>query len=164
MDVELRPISRDQLPVLQRLYQLYRYDLSECSGQDIGPDGHYPHVELESYVSEPNFGSYFIFVDGSIAGLILVNLQSHTHGDETVKNLDDLFILRKYRGQGVGTRAAGKLFEERPGWWQTNKKTYNGPAMQFWGRVIGDLTGGDFTEHVAKGDIHIHLFKVGRQP
>ena len=159
-EVQLQPILPEQQPVLERLYQLYRYDLSEFNNQDIRPDGSYPHIDLAQYVTDSNFCSRFITFDNTLAGFALVNLHSHTYMDETVKNLDDFFVLKKYRRKGIGTRAAYRLFREMPGLWQVNKKTYNEVAMRFWERVVREFTDGDFSEHIALSDIHIHIFRA----
>ena len=58
-----------------------------------------------------------ILIGGAIAGFSLVNDKSHT--DEAVNaNVAEFFVLRKYRGQGVGKAAARATFNSLPGSWR----------------------------------------------
>jgi predicted acetyltransferase len=144
---------------LDRLYQLYRHDLSEFSGQRIGTDGRYPVPDLSRYVEDDSHSAYWIMVGDALAGLVLVHWASHTYDDEGVNNLDDFFALRPYRRQGVGTRAARALFSSMPGLWQVNKKVYNTPAMGFWSRVLSDLPVEVLLEADGPEGIHVHILR-----
>jgi predicted acetyltransferase len=86
-------------------------------------------------------------------------MQSHAYEGRTVKNLDDCFVLRRYRRTGVGLAAVRGLFAAWPGLWQINKKPHNTPAMAFWHRAVGEITGGRFRECTGQG-IHVHIFEV----
>jgi predicted acetyltransferase len=44
--------------------------------------------------------------------------------------------MRKYRGQGVGRRAAMELFQRFPGLWQVRQQQTNPHATGFWRSVI----------------------------
>lgn len=56
----------------------------------------------------------------------------------------DFYIAPKYRGQGVGRAAAGQIFERHRGVWQVLQLARNRPAIDFWHRVIGEITNNDF--------------------
>ena len=155
----LQRIGLERRATLERLYQLYRYDRSEYNNQEINDDGPFPHIDLGPYVDDPKDLPQFILMGEAIAGFALVNMQSHAYEGRTVKNLDDFFVLRRYRRSGVGFAAARALFATEPGLWQINKKTNNTPAMAFWQRVVGEITGGSFREYQGQG-IHVHIFEV----
>ena len=162
-DIQFKKIQPEQLPILENLYQLYRYDLSEFNEQDIQENGLFPHDELIQYVEDSKYLSQFILVDQALAGFILINMKSHESKGEMVKNLDDFFILGRFRRKGIGKESATKLFKNYPGYWQVNKKTYNRPAMLFWRKVICEFSKGDFFEQIVMEDIHIHIFKSKNQ-
>jgi len=156
----MRTATRDDFDTLTRLNQLYRYDLSEFSRRDIGADATFDDAGLAQYVDGPQYCGHFFYVEDALAGFGLVNLNSHSIRGEVVRNLDDFFVLRKWRRQGVGSEAARLLLSAYPGRWQVNKRTYNPPAMAFWARVVENAACGEAREHIAKGDIHMHIFRV----
>lgn len=158
--VHLRIATRKDLTTLARLSQLYRHDLNQFSGQDIGPDAAFDDSDLVQYLDNAQYRAHLFCVDEQLAGFGLVNLNSHSIEDESVRNLDDFFILRKWRRQGVGFESARLLLSDHPGLWQVNKRTYNRAAMAFWDRVIHSVSVGDVREHIAMGDIHMHIFRV----
>jgi predicted acetyltransferase len=158
--IRLQEASQRDEPLLERLHQLHRHDLSEFSGQALPADGRYTGADVPRYLGGSPYAAYLFTVAAEPAGFALVNHRSHAYAGESVRNLDDFFILRKWRRQGIGTEAARLLFARFPGLWQVNKRTYNLTAMAFWGRVVPALSGGDFTEHVAEGDIHMHVLRV----
>ena len=160
--VTLRPVGMDERETLDRLYQLYRHDLSEFSGQGIGANGRYPSTDLSRYLEDATFGAYFVMVGGALAGLVLVHFASHTYDDEAVSNLDDFFVLRAHRRQGVGTRAARALFSSRPGLWQINKKVCNTAAVGFWRQVLSDLAVQVLLETSGPDGIYMHILRSGK--
>lgn len=66
--------------------------------------------------------------------------------------LAEFFILRKYRRNGVGRRAANELLVRLPGTWELAVTDYNKPALGFWRRVVGDLADFTVTEMVGDGN------------
>jgi predicted acetyltransferase len=58
----------------------------------------------------------------------------------------EFFILRRYRRQGVGARAARAVFDRFPGAWQVRQRPENAAAIAFWRRVIDRHTAGRFRE------------------
>jgi predicted acetyltransferase len=58
----------------------------------------------------------------------------------------EFFILRKYRRQGAGTRAARELFDRFPGRWEVAEIPENAPAIAFWRKVIAGYSRGNYEE------------------
>jgi predicted acetyltransferase len=54
----------------------------------------------------------------------------------------------------VGRAAAVALFNRFPGRWEVAQLEANTAAQAFWRRVIGDYTGGDYTERWVDDDEH----------
>lgn len=58
----------------------------------------------------------------------------------------EFFVLRKFRGAGVGERIARQLFDRFRGRWEVQRLARNTPALAFWRKVIGRYTDGRFQE------------------
>ncbi|WP_442950922.1 hypothetical protein [Paenibacillus sp. An7] len=50
--------------------------------------------------------------------------------------MSDFFVLRKYRGEGVGKQAAFDIFDKFPAACEIRQTQRNHPANQFWNKVI----------------------------
>lgn len=61
-------------------------------------------------------------------------------------NMDEFFVLRKHRRHGVGTAVAREMFRRFPGRWRVAQTPRNTGAQAFWRKVIGEYTGGRYTE------------------
>ena len=161
MDVTLMRATRADRPVLDRLLQLYEYDYSEWGGVDVDENGLFPSNDTGA-IWRPDYGAYFIKVDGQLAGFAFVTrrpphvAESDDAGDsdtgEEVNVIDEFFVMRKYRRQGVGERVAHTLFDSIPGRWQVDQLAANTRAQAFWRRVIHRYTNGRYREVVLDDD------------
>jgi predicted acetyltransferase len=61
--------------------------------------------------------------------------------------MDQFFVLKKYRRQGVGQLLATSALAALPGRWEVGQVPQNLAAQAFWRRVIGEYTAGRFREH-----------------
>lgn len=146
MDVLLEAVGRERLPTLDALGQHYANDLSELLGLDVGEDGRFRGPALAAYFADARAHAFLIRVDTALAGFALVVERSRLSGDESVRDVAEFFVLRKYRRRGVGERAARALFARFGGAWEVRQRTGNEPATAFWRRVIGRITGGRFED------------------
>jgi predicted acetyltransferase len=147
--VELVPLQPGQLPTLRNLMQLYLYDFSIffCEGDydDIGEDGLYdPGFRLERYVEQPGYRAYLARLDRKLAGFVL--LSERTRYRPRGRIVDEFFVLRCYRGRGVGRRLAWLTFDTHQGYWEVAEIKNNTPAQAFWRRVIGEYTSDRYEE------------------
>ena len=58
----------------------------------------------------------------------------------------EFFVLRAWRGRGIGRRAVFALFDRFRGKWEISELPRNAAAISFWRRVIGEYGGGRYTE------------------
>jgi len=131
--VSVRSIRRNDVAPLCRLVQLYLYDLG----------GHHWNVEANGSFGSPAWHRYFwrrrgrrhfvIRVGGKLAGFALISDHAHFAGKD-VREINDFFVLRKYRDRGVGTYAARMLLARFPGRWEVSEITWNVAARRFWRR------------------------------
>jgi predicted acetyltransferase len=124
----VRPVTLDEQPVLERLWQLYRHDLSEFRGSLPDPAGLFHTRPLQPFLEgDPDRRSYLFERDGGPVGFGLV-------GRVTTQPMlmFEFFVVRAVRGQGVGGAAAEALFALHPGVWEIPFQEENAAAARFW--------------------------------
>ena len=145
-DCVVRPaVAGERLPI-QRMLELYQHDLSDLWDQDLDVHGEYGYALDRYWVDDHPFVAT---VGGRYAGFALVDsaVRIGTEGHW----MDQFFVLRKYRGRGIGRRLARAAFAALPGRWEVGQMPANLPAQAFWRRVIGEYTGGRYREHEVSG-------------
>ncbi len=148
-DVALTPATEVDAPMLARLLQLYAYDFSEIMQLDVGEDGCFTGgTPLASCWSEPWRHAYVIRAGEHVAGFCILDERSRLTGATTTCDVAEFFVMRRYRRNGVGVRAAHLAFElfRRP--WEVRQTRTNAAATSFWRHAIGLYTNGAFTETV----------------
>ena len=156
---EVRPMRPDEKDVLANLLQLYMYDFSEFAGGVARSDGrfHY-HDDLDERWGKRWFHPFLLEVvdedprdsvtDLRPAGFAVVANASYSsdpaEGDQWL--IDDFFVMRKYRRNGVGTMLARRMFDSFKGRWEVGEMRQNVAAQAFWRRVIGEYTQGRFED------------------
>ncbi|HWQ28883.1 MAG TPA: GNAT family N-acetyltransferase [Dehalococcoidia bacterium] len=140
---EARPSER---PVVERLLQLYLYDLSEFTGADVGPEGLFPYPHLDQYWSGGASKALLLRSSGHLVGLALVRALDDPLVPHDAWEMAEFFVLRGHRRRGIGTEAAMTIFDGFRGHWQVRELARNTPAQAFWRRVIADYTAGNYTD------------------
>jgi len=149
MDIRIQPISIEQKPVLMQMMELYSYDFSEFSGDDISEYGYYGYSHIDDYWNEDGRYAYFIRVDGHLAGLVMVRSCSEYNDLQNPHNIAEFFVMKKYRHKGIGKEVAVRVFDLFPGDWEVSVWKENLPAQKFWGNVIAAYTGGSCSTFTA---------------
>ena len=145
MRIEITPVPLAEKPILQALMELYQYDFSVYDDADVDERGRYGYTYLDFYWTEAQRRPYLVRVEGKLAGFALVRQLSQL-GEAPRHSMAEFFVMKKYRRLGVGSRAAQELFERTPGTWSLEILPENTPAQAFWRRVVGEYTGGRFSE------------------
>ncbi|TAK56666.1 MAG: GNAT family N-acetyltransferase [Dehalococcoidia bacterium] len=146
MDVELVEATLAEKAALRRLLELYQYDFTEFTDEDVGADGRFGYGYLDAYLDEAHRHGFLIKAGGHLAGLVLVRRAASVDDDGDVMDMAEFFVMRKYRRRRVGSEAARLAFDRFAGRWEVREMAPNRPAQAFWRRVIGDYTGGRFDE------------------
>ena len=144
MRIEVHPAARGDLPVVQNLGRFYVYDFSEYTGWTCPDDGLFGCRGFAAYWDDDNRSAFVIRVDGELAGFALINGSGIYEGVD--HDVDEFFVLRKFRRKGVGQFVAHCLFDRFPGRWQVRQLLQNTPAIAFWRRVVQRYTAGQFEE------------------
>ena len=141
-DPLLRTAGEHDLALVRNMVPYYIYDMSESMGWDCNGKGRYDGCdELPDYWTKEGHYAYVITVEGKTAGFAL----ARPVPDEPERmEIGEFFVLRKFRGLGVGARVARELFDTFRGRWLVRVLDGNTPARAFWERVVSDYTNGDF--------------------
>ena len=125
MDVDVVAATLENKPAIRHLLELYAHDFSEFTSADVDDHGRFGYPRLDSYWIEANRHPFIIRAGGRIAGFALVH-SGRPH------DMAEFFVMRKYRGRGVGVDAARSVFGRFTGDWQTRELATNTPAIGFW--------------------------------
>jgi predicted acetyltransferase len=182
MNIEITQATRADTPALQHLYEFYAYDFSEFMPSDVGHDGAYTDDQfLTGYWPDPRWASFLVRVDGKLAGFAWV-LQTTLFGPEDIGKMketsgetwflksphhliEEFFIMRRYRKQGLGAYVAQHVFDLFPGVWEVSEIVENTPAQAFWRKVIGRYTANHYVEVTLSTDQWhgpVQVFHSGR--
>ena len=138
--VSLERGEPSQRETLANLVQLYIHDFSEfLSAQRklaVEENGRFADLlRLDEYWSAADRSVWFIRAGGQLAGFALLNRHSHCNRPVDF-NMGEFFVMRTFRRNGVGTRAAIDLVRMHAGQWEIAVSARNPPALAFWPRVV----------------------------
>lgn len=141
-------------PIIGRLLQLYLHDFSGLAtdrdaAKDINDEGLFQYKYFDSYWIDPNREPLLLRMDNQIVGFAALNDWSAS-GLGIDRGMGDFFIMRKYRGMGLGKCAALEIIRARPVIWEIPVRDYNKPALSFWRSVVTSID--KFTVEEIAGD------------
>ncbi len=137
----LEPVTVESRPVVERLWQLYRHDLSEFRGTLPDVDGTFTPGRLPRFYDDPDRAAYLVQTAARPTGFALVRGLS-----EAPAVVGEFFVVRAARRQGVGHDAALDLFRRHPGTWEIPFQEENPGAARFWRRVATAAVGDTWCE------------------
>ena len=140
----LRAAGELDYTLVRNLVPYYIYDMSESMGWECDREGRYDGCdELPEYWTKKGHHPYVVVVGGKTAGFALVRPSPAEPGR---MEIGEFFILRAFRGCGVGTQVAAQLFDAFAGEWLVRVLDGNVPARAFWEQVVSGYTNGDFEQ------------------
>ncbi|MBE1498170.1 putative acetyltransferase [Amycolatopsis lexingtonensis] len=143
--VTLRPADTGTRPVVERLAQLERHELSQFTGDLPGPDGQFDFPRLSRFFTEAGHHADLILSGEQLAGFCLTR-----PFDGGSNFIHAFFIVRALRQQGVGRAAATGLLRSRRGRWAIAFVEENEPAARFWRQVATDVVGDTWTSELRR--------------
>lgn len=144
-----RRAQPEDFPAIERMLELYQYELSDIWNQDLDDQGKYGY-DLSRHIEGARFIAHVTLEGSRFAGFALVApaVVTQTEGFW----MEQFFILKKYRRTGLGKALAFHVFQHHPGPWEVGQLLANRAAQTFWRNVIAQATNGRFTEvKVTKG-------------
>lgn len=148
--VELQIAQESDRNCIEKLMQFYHYDASEWISLDVSDLGGFSFESIDRFWHTTGHSPFLIRADGKIAGFVVVDKDVTDAGAD--HNVGYLFVLRRYRGLGVGRTVAHTLFAKFQGRWEVYQVEQNREAIDFWRQVIDEYTLGKFEERAIRID------------
>ena len=138
--------------VLRNLFEHYLHDMAEWFRFDSEEDGAY------RYPTEAVWSDYHVYLlySGRIpVGFALVGSADAYLERSGVHDMDEFFVSRRHRRQGLARAFATHLWNAYPGEWLVRVFQDNLPAMPFWRSTIAAYSGDRFDEDVRTVNDHL---------
>lgn len=135
--VTLSPFAEVNRAVVERLWQLYRHDLSEFRDSMPDGEGRFKPGHLPLYFDDhPDRAGFLVHREDALVGFVLVG------GLVTEpRTIAEFFVLRGARRTGVGAATALEVIRRYPGRWEIAFQDENPGAARFWRGLVADLVG-----------------------
>ncbi|HCE3663416.1 TPA: GNAT family N-acetyltransferase [Vibrio parahaemolyticus] len=159
MEVFLKRIEADSRHILENLFPYYVYDMSEFMKWDPDLNGLYTFKSstLDCYWSDTSHVPYFIYVGKDLAGFVLV--RKYPSSPE-ILDIDQFFVLRKFKGQGIGKSAFKEVVNRHVGKWQIRVLKENEAALKFWLSAVSDIVGCNYDDCLdIDVDLEMHFIR-----
>jgi predicted acetyltransferase len=127
--------------VLERLWLMFRHDMSEFSGQLPNPDGTFRSERLQAAFADPDWAAYLLMSGDRPVGLAVVRGLA-----SPVRVLSGFFVVRAVRRTGIGLRAVLEVVSRHPGLWEVAFQDNNLGAVRFWRRAAAEIAGDAWSE------------------
>lgn len=148
-NIKLTPATLNEHPILQNMGRFYVYDMSEYVGHEAGweipQDGLYECIDFKKYWSTPNAFPFLIRYKNELAGFVIVDKKGSDA--EIDYNMAQFFILRKFKGKGLGSYVAHQCFDTFRGKWEVMVIPGNEGAYRFWRSTIQRYCENQFIEY-----------------
>ncbi|MFI5666284.1 GNAT family N-acetyltransferase [Streptomyces sp. NPDC051704] len=140
-EISVRLANDAERSVLERLWLMFRHDLSEFGGLLPNPDGSFRSEWLQAAFDDTDWAPYLLTSGEHPVGLALVRgLGGYT------RVLNSFFVVRGARRSGIGMRAVQEVVARHPGPWEVAFQDANLAAVHFWRRVAAEIAGEAWTE------------------
>jgi predicted acetyltransferase len=138
----VRPATPDDRPTVERLWLLFRHDMSEFGGQLPNLDGTFRKERLEAAFNDAGDWAPYLFESGGRpVGFAFVRALGGP-----VRVLNSFFVVRGVRRAGVGLQAVRQVVARHPGAWEVAFQDDNLGAVRFWRRAAEELAPGAWSE------------------
>ncbi|KAA8786513.1 putative acetyltransferase [Paenibacillus sp. 4624] len=162
LNVTARLCGVEEKFIINNIYPLYLHDLSEIWEYKINRYGVFENDDTRTLMEQnrvfdiwwehPNvLFPYLITVDDIPVGLAFVATSPFIPCPQYIDYyMNEFFLLRNYRGKGVGEEAVRQIIGKMPGQWelQTNPTERNERAKRFWRRTLNTCTNGKYSEEL----------------
>lgn len=164
--VEVREATPADRVLIRNLYPLYLHDLTPFTDlYDVDACGVFFPDYLSDWLDRPAGLTHPLAIreGGRPAGFALVGQAPFPHMSPGMDfRMCEFFVLNRARRRGVGRAAAHAVFTMFPGVWEVSELPRNTVAVSFWRRVIGEHTGGAFTETAGEHEV-VQVFDSRRR-
>jgi predicted acetyltransferase len=136
LTVERIDASADAL--ITNLFDLYLHDMAEWFLFDIGDEGRFRYDMSRHWARGDEV--YIARCGGKLAGFALVTLAKNIVPDSEGYDVEEFFVVRRYRHTGAGEALAKVIWGLHRGQWLVRVYEGNLPAIPFWRKIIARYT------------------------
>ncbi len=137
----VRPAKVADRPTVERLWLMFRHDMSEFDGLLPNLNGTFRSDRLHLAFTDADWAPYLLMSDAHPVGLAFVRgLTAAT------RVLNSFFVVRGARRSGVGLRAVQEIVAKHPGPWEIAFQDTNVTAVHFWRRAATQIAGEAWVE------------------
>lgn len=132
-ELSVEPATLKDKTLLFRLLQLYYFDSTRWSGEDLQEDGLYECEEdglLSYFNTEDQSRAYILRVSGKLAGFALVD--DVPFEGKRISEFADLFVLPKYRRLGLASAATTQIVINSENPWLFAVFRKDREAVRYW--------------------------------
>ncbi len=147
MKLRISKAKTRQMTIIRNMMSLYLHDLSPFFSIELDDSGCYEYPYLDRYWTEMGRFPYLILVNERICGFVLVRKKPKAGIDYEI---EEFFVLKRYRKKGIGESVARKLFRKYSGRWEVQCLRKNTPAISFWKSVIYKMVKENYSETINK--------------
>ncbi|MFJ3306849.1 GNAT family N-acetyltransferase [Streptomyces sp. NPDC086549] len=137
----VRPADAADRPIMERLWLMFRHDMSEFGDLLPNPDGTFRSDRLQTAFADADWAPYLLMNDNRPVGLAIVR---GVTGPTRV--LNSFFVVRGARRRGIGMQAVQEVTATHPGAWEVAFQDANVDAVRFWRRVAREIAGEAWAE------------------
>ncbi len=147
-DLRVRPATLHDRPAVERLWLMFRHDMSEYQGGLPAADGTFRGERVAAAFTGDGWAPYLLTCGDRLAGFAFVRGL-----DGPVRVLNSFFVVRGARRGGVGLRAVQEVLRRHPGRWEVAFQRDNTGGAAFWHRVAEKVAPGEWsrTERAVPG-------------
>jgi len=145
MQMTLRRVESNTENILINLMEKYEYEFSQYHHWDVHKNGLYGcYIENEYREENGRYAAFFIEVDSKLAGFVMIG-DGGTNGDKkTDYQVNELFVMHKYRRLGIGKQVLFKILDTYKGTWKVTYHPNNAASAFFWERIADEYTDGKY--------------------
>ena len=162
--LRLQPATMADARTLFHLYQFYLYECSDWESNDVEADGLFDASPefVARYIHDPDKTALLLWVDDQLAGFVITE-PSPTQSVR-LPEFADFFLLKKYRGRGLGREVVRRLMVDPPTPWVVAVFTDDEDAERFWRRLFDTLPFASVREFSEADLPQFLLFAVNEPP
>jgi len=138
IDLTVERIDESSNEIVANLFEYYLHDMAEWFLFDIGDNGRYGYDLSRHWQRGDEF--YLARSAGHLAGFALIGSAKPWLQGGDGHDVEEFFVLRRYRHSGIAEALAKHVWNVHPGHWLVRVYERNLPAIPFWRKAISRYT------------------------
>ena len=149
MTTRVEPATIHQKGTIVEFLDLYVHELRNLLGIDVKEHDIVAFSDLDQYWELEDHHPFLVYVDKKCIGFALVNKKTKLlSGAYAFK---EYFLLKRYRGKGIGKAAALDILARFPGEWEMSELEKDTALIHFWRNFIRECVNDNYSEQYLNG-------------